>query len=163
MTVGLGRRAGPKKAAGSPKGRSPGRTRSFACPDELWAEVQAFTDQRGLGSTSDGLRSLIRDGLRLSQRFRELEEARDWQIEQAWAEAQAIANGDRSVGRWEDIERAFDRARAEVQKQPARWPASQGELILSWPDGARVRVGDPDAEQVRDKRAGRGHRVRSGK
>lgn len=95
------------------------RTRSFPCPDDLWAQAEAFARERGLGSTADGLRVLLRSGLRVERRIRELDAARDWQIEQAWAEVQAIAAGDQTVGSWDDVEQAAERARARIRQREA--------------------------------------------
>ena len=57
-------------------------------------------------------RLLPRSGLSVERRVRALQAARDWQIEQAWADVQAIAAGDRTFGSWDEIEHAAERARS---------------------------------------------------
>lgn len=108
---------GPARATGAR--RSPVRTRSFACPDELWHEVETFAKERGLGTPSVAARVLLRTGLDVERRVRELRAARDWQIEQAWADVQAIAAGDRAFGSWHEIERAAQRARLRIREREA--------------------------------------------
>lgn len=95
------------------------RTRSFPCPDDLWADVERFARERALGSAADALRLLLRSGLRVERRLRELEAARDWQIEQAWADLQAIAGGDRTFASWDEIEQAAERARVRIREREA--------------------------------------------
>lgn len=95
------------------------RTRSFPCPDDLWEEIQTFANERGLGSPAAATRLLLRSGLGLERRARELEAARDWQIEQAWTDLQAIAGGDRTFGSWDEIERAAERARLRAREREA--------------------------------------------
>jgi hypothetical protein len=50
---------------------------------------------------------------------RELQAARDWQIEQAWTDLQAIAAGDRTFGSWDEIEQAGERARLRAREREA--------------------------------------------
>ncbi|MBI2983394.1 MAG: hypothetical protein HYY42_04345 [Chloroflexi bacterium] len=95
------------------------RTRSFPCPDDLWGEIESFAGERGLGSPAAAARLLLRSGLSLERRVRELQAARDWQIEQAWADLQAIAAGDRTFGSWDEIEQAAERARLRVREREA--------------------------------------------
>lgn len=95
------------------------RTRSFPCPDDLWEEVAVFADERELGSPAAAARLLIRSGLRVERRLRELAAARDWQIEQAWADVQAIAAGDRTFVSWDEIEQAAERARSRIRERGA--------------------------------------------
>ena len=71
----VGRRAG--------KAASTARTRSFPCPDDLWDEVESFATEHELGSPAAAARLLLRSGLSVERRVRELKAARDWQIEQA--------------------------------------------------------------------------------
>ncbi|MGH2378948.1 MAG: type II toxin-antitoxin system RelE/ParE family toxin [Candidatus Limnocylindria bacterium] len=52
-------------------------------------------------------------------RVRELEAARDWQVEQAWADVQAIADGDRAFSSWDEIEQAAQRARLRIREREA--------------------------------------------
>jgi len=93
------------------------RTRSFRCPDDLWTEVAAFAQERGLGAPAAAARLLLRSGLRVERRLREVEAAGNWQIAQAWSEVQAIAAGDRAFGNWTDIDRAVKRARARIRER----------------------------------------------
>ncbi len=95
------------------------RTRSFPCPDDLWREVERFARERDLGTPAAAARTLLRSGLRVERRVRELEAARDWQIEQAWADVQAIAAGDRTFGSWDEIEQAAERARLRIREREA--------------------------------------------
>ena len=67
------------------------RTRSFPCPDDLWHEVEAFANERGLGSPAAATRLLLQSGLGMERRVRELQAARDWQIEQAAEQARLRA------------------------------------------------------------------------
>ncbi len=114
-----GRASAHKQAAPSQAAATPSRTRSFPCPDELWGQVESFASERQLGSPAAAARLLIRTGLSVEQRVRELAAARDWQITQAWAEVEAVAAGDRSVGSWEEIEQAAKRARSRVRERAA--------------------------------------------
>ncbi len=86
----VGRRAG--------KAASTAHTRSFPCPDDLWDEVESFATEHELGSPAAAARLLLRSGLSVERRVRELKAARDWQIEQAWSDLQAVAGGDRTFG-----------------------------------------------------------------
>jgi hypothetical protein len=95
------------------------RTRSFPCPDDLWSEVERFAAERDLGSPAAAARLLLRSGLGVERRIRELHAARDWQIEQAWADVQAIVAGDRTFGSWDDIEQAAERARLRIRDREA--------------------------------------------
>ena len=95
------------------------RTRSFPCPDDLWAAVEAFARQRDLGTPAAAARLLLRSGLGVERRLREIGAARDWQIEQAWAELQAIAGGDRAFGSWDEIDQAAERARLRIREREA--------------------------------------------
>lgn len=95
------------------------RTRSFPCPDELWSEIERFAQERSLGTPAAAARLLLRSGLKVERRVRELEAARDWQIEQAWADIQAIAAGDRTFGSWDEIDQAAERARLRIREREA--------------------------------------------
>ena len=95
------------------------RTRSFPCPDDLWHEVEAFANERGLGSPAAATRLLLQSGLGMERRVRELQAARDWQIEQAWTDLQAIAAGDRTFGSWDEIEQAAEQARLRAREREA--------------------------------------------
>ncbi len=53
----------------------------------------------------------------MQRRLEELEAAREWQIEQAWAEARAIAAGDRTSVSWDEIEKAAESARKRIQER----------------------------------------------
>lgn len=94
-------------------------TRSFPCPDDLWTEVEGFAAERGLGSPAAAARLLLRSGLGVERRVHELQAARDWQIEQAWSDVQAIAAGDRTFGSWDEIEQAAERARLRIRERAA--------------------------------------------
>ena len=93
------------------------RTRSFPCPDDLWNEVKSFARERDLGAPAVAARVLLRSGLAVERRLRELAAARDWQIEQAWADLKKIAAGDRDFGSWDEIEKAADRARRKFHQR----------------------------------------------
>lgn len=117
--------ARPNKAAARPRPAT--RTRSFPCPDDLWNEVERFAKERDLGSPAAAARSLIRSGLQVERRVREVQAARDWQIEQAWSDVQAIAAGDRAFGSWEEIEQAAERARLRIREREAAQRAAANE------------------------------------
>jgi len=68
---------------------------------------------------------LLADGLRAAARGEELDEAREWQVAQAWAEARRIAEGDRSGVGWKVIEERFDRARERVREREAHEAAAR--------------------------------------
>ena len=95
------------------------RTRSFQCPDHLWAEVEKVARERSLGAPAAAARMLLRSGLAIERAVEELDAARAWQIEQAWADAQAIAAGDRKFSSWEAIDLAADRARLRLRRRAA--------------------------------------------
>lgn len=97
--------------------RAPVRTRSFACADEDWKAVEDFARQHGLGSTSDAARLLLRSGLHTQRLVEQFAAAQEWQISQAWTDAQAIASGDRTVGSWDRIREAGERARARIRER----------------------------------------------
>lgn len=99
--------------------RAPARTRSFACPDEDWEAVEDFARRQGLGSASDAARVLLRTGLRTQRLVEELAGAQEWQVAQAWADARAVADGDRHVGSWDRITDAGERARGRVRARAA--------------------------------------------
>ena len=109
---GRGRR-GPTRTAAS------AHTRSFPCPDDLWNEVERFATERDLGSPAAAARLLLRSGLSVERRVRELQAARDWQIEQAWSDLQAVAGGDRTFGSWDEIDQAAERARLRIREREA--------------------------------------------
>ncbi|MGH2500772.1 MAG: hypothetical protein ACRDF0_11890 [Candidatus Limnocylindria bacterium] len=102
------------------------RTRSFACADEDWEAVEDFARRRGLGSTSEAARLLLRSGLRTQRLVEEFAAAQEWQIAQAWADAQAVANGDRTVGSWDRIREAGERARARIRERTAAGRLASG-------------------------------------
>jgi len=95
------------------------RTRSFPCPDDLWNEVESFARERDLGAPAAAARVLLRSGLAVERRVRELATARDWQIERAWTELKKIAAGDREFGSWAEIEKAAERARQTIRERAA--------------------------------------------
>jgi len=98
---------------------STAHTRSFPCPDDLWDEVESFATEHELGSPAAAARLLLRSGLSVERRVRELKAARDWQIEQAWSDLQAVAGGDRTFGSWDEIEQAAERARLRIRERKA--------------------------------------------
>lgn len=99
--------------------RAPARPRSISVTDPEWREVERFATRRGFGSTSDGARQLLRSGLRTEQLVEEYAAASAWQLAQAWADAQAIAAGDRAVGGWDHIAQAAEQARARTRERAA--------------------------------------------
>ena len=110
----------PKKTpkAAPRSGTKPsGRTRSFQCPDDLWSEVEKLARERDLGAPAAAARLLLRSGLAIERQTQELDAARAWQIEQAWAEVQAIAAGDRTFGSWQEIDQAAERARLRLRQR----------------------------------------------
>lgn len=105
-------------------GRRRTPTRSFACPDDLWAEISRFAERRAV-QRSDALRMLLADGLRAASRAEQLDEAREWQVAQAWAEAGRIAAGDRSGVGWKVIEERFERARERIREREGHQAATR--------------------------------------
>jgi hypothetical protein len=105
--------------------KSPVRTRSFPCPDDLWSEVERFAARNDLGSPAAAARHLLRSALRAERQTRQLDAARAWQIEQAWAEVKAIAAGDTATGSWEEIEQAAERARKRIRERRGQGSASR--------------------------------------
>jgi hypothetical protein len=95
------------------------RPRSISASDEDWRAVEEFAQRRGLGSTSDAARVLLRTGLQTQSLVDEFAAAQQWQIAQAWADAQRIADGDRAVGSWDRIRQAGEQARARISKRAA--------------------------------------------
>lgn len=114
------RTTGRSRAAG--RRRTP--TRSFACPDDLWAEISRFAERRAV-QRSDALRMLLADGLRAASRAQQLDEAREWQVAQAWAEARRITAGDRSGVGWKVIEERFERARERIRERDGHQAATR--------------------------------------
>ncbi len=116
---------GSRRATGRATGRSSKpatattRTRSFPCPDDLWNAVERFATERELGSPAAAARLLLRSGLGVERRMRELQAARDWQIEQAWSDLQSVAAGDRTFGSWDEIEQTAERARLRIREREA--------------------------------------------
>ena len=102
------------------------RTRSFACPDDLWTEVEDFAARRDLGSVSDAARRLLRSGLHTERVVEEIAATREWQIAEAWSDARAIANGDRAVGSWDAIAHAAEQARSRMRERAAGHGAVAG-------------------------------------
>ncbi len=82
-------------------------------------KVELFAAARELGSPVAAARLLLRSGLSVGRRVRELQAARDWQIERAWSDLQAIARGDRSFGSWDEIDEAAERGRLRIQEREA--------------------------------------------
>lgn len=121
MGKGAGKgRLGVTRAGGrAGKAATTAHTRSFPCPDDLWDEVESFATERELGSPAAAARLLLRSGLSVERRVRELQAARDWQIEQAWSDLQAVAGGDRTFGSWDEIEQAAERARLRIREREA--------------------------------------------
>jgi hypothetical protein len=121
MVKGAGKgRPGPARAGGrAGKAATSAHTRSFPCPDDLWDEVESFATERELGSPAAAARLLLRSGLSVERRVKELQAARDWQIEQAWSDLQAVVGGDRTFGSWDEIEQAAERARLRIREREA--------------------------------------------
>ncbi len=120
MRKGGSGRGGPTRTTGkAARPTASTHTRSFPCPDELWDKVEHFAAERELGSPAAAARMLLRSGLSVERRVRELQPARDWQIEQAWSDLQAIASGDRTFGSWDEIEQAAERARLRIREREA--------------------------------------------
>lgn len=68
---------------------------------------------------------LLADGLRAASRAEQLDEAREWQVAQAWAEARRIAAGDRSGVGWTVIEERFERARERIRERDGHQAATR--------------------------------------
>lgn len=116
--MGKGTRKRTTKASAQSR-RAPARARSISVTDPEWQEVEQFAARRGFGSISDGARQLLRSGLRTEQLVEEYADASAWQLAQAWADAQAIAGGDRAVGSWDSIAQAAEQARTRIRERAA--------------------------------------------
>jgi hypothetical protein len=77
--------------------RSPPRSLTF--PPELWREIERFARDRALPPAA-AVRSLVIEQLRAVKDLEQLRRAREWQLEQAVIEAEAIAAGDRRTVPW---------------------------------------------------------------
>lgn len=95
------------------------RPRSISASDDDWNAVEEFARRRGLASTSDAARVLLRTGIETQNPVDELAAAPQWQIAEAWAGAQKIADGDRETGSWDRIREAGERARARIRQRAA--------------------------------------------
>jgi hypothetical protein len=111
-----GTRTRTSKVAARPR-RSPARPRSISATDAEWQEVREFTARRGFSSLSDGARQLLRSGLRTEELVDEYAAASAWQLARAWADAQAIVDGDRAVGSWDRIAEAAEQARTRIRER----------------------------------------------
>lgn len=118
----MAKRSAKKKSQKQKATRASGRTRSFQCPDDLWSEVEKLARERDLGAPAAAARLLLRSGLAIERKTRELDTARAWQIEQAWADVQAISGGDRVFGSWSQIDEATERARLRLRARAAVHP-----------------------------------------
>ncbi len=105
------------KTATAPR-RAAARARSISATDHEWQKVEQFATKRGV-SISDGARQLMRSGLRTEAIVEEYAEASAWQLAQAWAETQAIANGDSKVASWDGITKAVEQARSRIRERAA--------------------------------------------
>ncbi len=101
--------------------RSPRRNppRSFTFPAELWQDVQTFARERGLPPAA-AVRSLVSEQLRAVRDLEQLRRARQWQLEQAIVEAEAIAAGDRRTVPWSRLATAHRAGLARLSKRGKR-------------------------------------------
>lgn len=91
------------------------RTRSFPCPDDLWQGVEAFARRRGLGSTADAARMLLRSGLATEEHVDRVEQAQRWQLAQVIAEVRRIEAGSADWADPSEVEREVARTRARMR------------------------------------------------
>jgi len=103
-----------KKARSSEKPARQNPPRSLTFPDDLWEAVTDYARARRLPPAA-AVRTLVAERLDDVARSERLRRAREWQDEQAWIEAQAIAGGDRQEVARSDIEAAFEAAHRRIQ------------------------------------------------
>lgn len=101
-------------ASGLKKRRSPPRSLTF--PPELWREVRRFARERSLPPAA-AVRSLVSDQLRAVRDLEQLRRARQWQLQQAIVEGDAIAGGDRRTVPWSRLERVHRAAMARASER----------------------------------------------
>ncbi len=101
--------------------RSPAHSVTFT--PELKAAVERYAEARNLPFGA-AVRTLVTEQLRELKEIERLRRAREWQIAQGWAEAQAIARGEVDEVGWGDIEQiqgeALARTRARLRRGSAR-------------------------------------------
>lgn len=97
--------------------RSPPRSLTF--PPDLWREVERFARERRLPPAA-AVRSLVNDQLRAVRELEQLRRARQWQLEQAIGEAEAIAAGDRRTVPWSRLEATHRAALARFSERGKR-------------------------------------------
>jgi len=106
------------RATARPRRRlSPPRSLTF--PPELWNEVERFARERALPPAT-AVRSLVTDQLRAVRDLEQLRRARQWQLEQAVIEAEAIAAGDRRTVPWSRLAAAHRAGLARPAKRGKR-------------------------------------------
>jgi len=93
--------------------------RSLTFPAELWHEIQTFAEERSLPPAA-AVRSLVSEQLRAVRDLEQLRRARQWQLEQAIVEAEAIASGDRRTVPWSRLVAAHRVGLARVGKRGKR-------------------------------------------
>ncbi len=105
-----------------PARRNPPRSLTF--PSDLWRAVTHYARSRRLPPAA-AVRTLVAERLDDIARSDRLRRAREWQNEQGWIEAQAIASGDRAEVTRSDIDEAFDAARRRIEGRRSRVRASR--------------------------------------
>lgn len=110
------------RAPEKPPRRNPPRSLTF--PTDLWGAVTDYARARRLPPAA-AVRALVAERLDDVARSERLRRAREWQNEQGWIEAQAIAGGDREEVARSEIDAAFEAARRRVQGRRSRSAAAR--------------------------------------
>lgn len=97
--------------------RSPAHTVTFT--PELKKELERYAHKHNLPFGA-AVRVLVTDQLQAVKRRDELLRVLEWQIEEGWAEAEAIAGGDRSEVSRAEIAKAHRAALARLAKRTRR-------------------------------------------
>ncbi len=105
-----------RKRARSEKPARRNPPRSLIFPSDLWRAVTDYARSRRLPPAA-AVRALVAERLDDVARSERLRRAREWQNEQSWIEAQAIASGDRAEVTRSEIDEAFDAARRRIEER----------------------------------------------
>ncbi len=101
--------------------RSPAHSVTFT--PALKSEIERYAKARNLRFGA-AVRTLVTEQLRELKELERLRRAREWQIAQGWAAAQAIARGDVDEVGWDEIEQVHREALARAKERERRRSAS---------------------------------------
>lgn len=91
----------------TPRRRSPAHSVTF--PPELRDEIARYAKARNLPFGA-AVRDLVTQELREQKYLERVRRARAWQIDQAWAEVEAMERGEWEEASWEDVKSAHQQA-----------------------------------------------------